>query len=170
MGNGGVALYIICMCVGVQYTKQWLIGAYLGSFLVGWRCRVRENVRHRRVLCADVVTTTTMTVIRVCQTGERGIKKNNRRYDVSAGCVKGCWEKKIVFVLSRVFCLFGRARSSGALPPLFLVNLFCTRCHVTKLHRTFCPITENCYGPLTVDILALRWFRSTIHRPTSLPL
>lgn len=91
--------------------------------------------------------------------GREGHKKRTTGDTTSRQTVRVCegvsGKKKIVFVLSRVFCLFGRARSSGALPPLFRVNLFCTRCHVTKLHRTFCPITENCYGPLTVDISVL---------------
>jgi len=50
-------------------------------------------------------------------------------------CVRGGVKKKFVLVLSLVFCFVGRARPSGALP-LFRFNLFCTRCHVTKLHHT----------------------------------
>lgn len=101
MGNGGVALYIICMCVGVQYTKQWLIGACLGSFVVGWRlsCARKRTTQSRFVRgSGDDDDDDDGDCDQGMSDGREGHKKEQqaiRRPDRLYGCVKGCWKKKL---------------------------------------------------------------------------
>lgn len=100
MGNGGVALYIICMCVGVQYTKQWLIGAYLGSFLVGWRLSCARKRTKQSCFVPGRGDDDDDVCDQGMSDGREGHKKEQqaiRRPGRLCGCVKGfCKKKKIV--------------------------------------------------------------------------